>query len=198
MTVDTAFRSDEHFTQREFRRWVEHRPRADINHYELIQGRIVMTPPAGRLHASIEAALVHLLREHAVATRLGTVFGSSAGYNLSSGDTVEPDVSFVSRERLAAAPGGGPDEFLRAAPNLVIEILSPSTAKRDLTEKKSIYERNGVDEYWIVDPRHKAVTVFHLGEDGYDAGTIFKSGAVRSQVLPKLRVRIERIFESIP
>jgi Uma2 family endonuclease len=78
----------------------------------------------------------------------------------------------------------------------VIEILFPSTAKRDLTEKKSIDERNGAEEYWIVDPRHKVVRVFHLGKRGDDAGTIFKRGAVRSRVLPKLRLTREKIFTS--
>lgn len=194
MITHTAFRSEEEFTQQQFRRWVDQRPRADINHYELIHGRIVMTPPAGQIHASVEATLACLLGQHVANNRLGTVFGSSAGYDLPSGDTVEPDLSFVARERLAAAPSTGPDEFLSVAPNLAIEILSPSTAKRDLTEKKSIYERNGVDEYWIVDPRRRAVTVFHLGKHAYDAGSIFNSGAVRSRVLPKLRVTIEKLF----
>ena len=48
-----------------------------------------------------------------------------------------------------------------------------------------------------MDPRRQAVTVFHLGEQGYEAGAIYKSGAVRSRVLPKLRVRIDELFESI-
>ena len=196
MTTHTAFRSEEEFTQRQFRRWVEQRPRADVNHYELIHGRIVMTPPAGQAHASIEATLAYLLGQYVANSGLGTVFGSSAGYDLPSGDTVEPDLSFVSPERLASGPSAGPDEFLSVAPNLVVEILSPSTAKRDLTEKKSIYERNGVNEYWIVDPRRKSVTVFHLIQQAYDGGALFKSGAVRSRVLPKLRLTIEKLFAS--
>ncbi len=194
MIAQTAFRSEEEFTQKQFRRWVEQRPRADINRYELLRGRIVMTPPAGQVHASVEAALVHLMREHVIANTLGKVFGSSAGYDLPSGDTLEPDVSYISAQRLAAGPRSGPDEFLRVVPTLVIEIASPSTARRDQTEKKIIYERNGVDEYWIVEPRAQTVTVFHLGEAGYDAGEMFKSGRVRSRVLPKLSVSIAKLF----
>lgn len=197
MTADTAFRSDEEFTQREFRRWVEQRPRTDINHYELIQGRIVVTPPAGQAHARVEIRLARSIEEYVEQHDAGVAFGSSAGYDLPSGDTLEADVSYISAQRWAAGPKSGLDEFLRMVPNLVIEVLSRSTAKRDLTEKKAIYERNGVNEYWIVDPRHNAVTVFHLGEEGFDAGIIFKSGAVRSRVLPKLHVRIEKLFEPI-
>jgi Uma2 family endonuclease len=192
--ISTAFRSDERFTQRQFRRWVDQRPRSDINRYELIDGRIVMTPPAGQLHASVEAALVHLLREHVTANGLGNVFGSSAGYDLPSGETLEPDASYISKERLAAGPRTGPDQFLRVVPTLVVEILSPSTAKRDRTEKKDLYARNGVDEYWIVDPHSTAVAVYVLTKRAYGSGRTYARGTVRSRVLPKLRIEVETLF----
>jgi Uma2 family endonuclease len=194
MIADTAFRSEERFTQKQFRRWAEQRPRADINRYELIDGRIVMTPPAGWAHSSVASRLVHLLNEHVGSRNTGWVFESSAGYNLPSGDTLEPDVSFVAAERFAARPPTRPDEFLRVVPNLVIEILSTSTAKRDRTEKKDIYARTRVDEYWIVDPRRKVVTVFQLGDREYDAGHVFTTGTLRSKVLPKLRIAVEKLF----
>lgn len=113
MIADIAFRSEEFFTQKEFRRWVEQRTRSDINRYELIHGRIMMTPPAGHAHASVEATVARLVGQHVSDRGLGCVFGSSAGYDLPSGDTVEPDFSFVSKERLAAVRAQGPDQFLR-------------------------------------------------------------------------------------
>jgi len=91
MSAQTAFRSEEVFTPKQFRRWVEQRPRSDINRYELIHGRIVMTPPAGHAHAAVEATIARLLGQHVTDSGTGTVFGSSAGYDLPSGDTVEPD-----------------------------------------------------------------------------------------------------------
>jgi len=126
---------------------------------------------------------------------LGIVFGSSAGYDLPSGDMLEPDASYISGERFAAHPPNRPDEFLRVVPNLVVEILSPATAKRDRTEKKALYEANGVDEYWIVNGRHRTVTVFSLGPHGYDAGRTVMAGSLRSSVLPKLRVPVAKLFE---
>jgi Uma2 family endonuclease len=194
MIANTAFRSDERFTQKQFRRWVEQRPRSDINRYELIDGRIVMTPPAGWTHSSLASTLGLLINQHVRNRKLGKVFESSAGYDLPSGDTVEPDLTFVSAERFAAAVPSTPDQFLRVVPNLVVEILSPSTARRDQTEKKDIYARNGVHEYWIVDPRRKLVTVFHLGNREYDAGQMFTTGTLRSKVLPKLRIAVEKLF----
>jgi len=192
--VETAFRSDERFTQDEFRRWLDERPSSDINHYELIGGRIVMTPPAGWPHGRIGAEVVRYIHEAASAARLGVVLDSSAGFDLPSGDTVEPDVSFVSNERFAAGPSPERGKFLRIVPTLVVEILSRSTARRDRTEKKDVYAQNGVAEYWIVDPDARSVTVHVLRDDGYDAGRAFTSGRVESPALPAVDVIVEDLF----
>jgi Uma2 family endonuclease len=192
--VETAFRSDERFTQDEFRRWLDERPSSDINHYELIGGRIVMTPPAGWPHGRIGARLVMCIGPYVSAATLGIVLDSSAGFDLPSGDTVEPDVSFVSNERLAAGPPPERGKFLRIVPTLVVEILSRSTARRDRTEKKDVYAQNGVAEYWIVDPDARSVTVHVLGDGAYDAGRAFTSGRVESATLPAVGVVVEDLF----
>ena len=194
MIAETAFRSDEHFDQKQFRRWLDARPASDINHYELINGRIVMTPPAGWPHGGVETALVVPLGQYVQRRKLGVVLGSSAGYDLPSGDTVEPDVSFIATRRFAAGPKPVVGKFLRIVPNLVVEILSPTTARKDRIDKKSVYERNGVDEYWIVDPARKQVTVFHRGKRGYGAGATVTTGAIRSRVLREIDLSVKDLF----
>jgi Uma2 family endonuclease len=194
MLPDTAFRSEETFTQEEFRRWLEERAISDDGRYELLRGRIVMTPPAGYPHGELEAVLVASLHDHVKAGKLGTVRGSSAGFDLPSGDTVEPDVSYVSTQRQAESPTPERGRFLRVVPNLVVEILSRPTARRDRTEKLQIYERNGVDEYWIVDPDERAVVVFVLHGDRYDPGTSVTQGPIPSVALPDLLLAVEEIF----
>jgi Uma2 family endonuclease len=194
MTAETAFRSDEHFTQDEFRRWLDDRPQSDINHYELINGRIVMTPPAGWPHGRVGVTLSCRLNQHVSSRKLGMVLDSSTGYDLPSGDTVEPDVSFITSKRFAAGPPPVEGQFLRIVPTLALETLSRSTARRDRTEKKKVYERNGVDEYWIVDAPRRRVTVFHLGKRGYDAGRTFSAGKIKSRPLPKLDLSVEDVF----
>ena len=190
---ETAFRSDERFTQDEFRRWLDERPSSDINHYELIGGRIIMTPPAGWPHARIGARVVMRLGHHVSDANLGIVLDSSAGFDLPSGDTVEPDVSFISRERFAAGPPPERGEFLRIVPTLVVEILSRSTARRDRT-KKAVYARNAVAEYWIVDPDARTVTLHLLADGAYGAGRVFASGRIESPTLPAVGVTIEELF----
>jgi len=193
--AETTFVSTETFTQRSFKRWVERRPTTDINRYELIDGRIVMSPPAGWGHGDIEAKVVRMIGNFVAAYDLGKVFGSSTGYDLPSGDTVEPDASFVSHERWAAGPQVRRGQFLRIVPTLVVEILSPATARRDRTEKKRLYESNGVDEYWLIDQDMREVTLFHLVKGRYDAGRRFNiRQTLRSTLLPGFEVPIRSLF----
>ena len=193
MAGDTAFKSEERFDQRKFRRWIDERSPSDLNHYELIEGRIAMTPPARWPHGRVAMLIGSRLEQHVRKHELGVVLDSSTGYELPSGDTVEPDVSFISTQRFAKGPRPTAGQFIRIVPDLVVEILSPATARRDRTEKKKLYEANGVDEYWIVDPARRSVAVFHLGKQGY-AGRSIAEGKLRSRVLSRLDLQVEEIF----
>ena len=191
----TAFVSTETFTQDEFEEWLSELPHSDTNHYELLNGSIVMTPPAGWPHGNTEARIVRELGNCALQHRLGEVFGSSTGYRLPSGDTLEPDISFISTARLQAGPAPRRGKFLEISPNLVVEILSTPTALRDRTEKKDIYERNSVDEYWLVDTDRREVTVFHLVKGRYGTPLIFRTGdTLTSAVLPQLQLPVSNLF----
>jgi Uma2 family endonuclease len=193
--AEMAFVSTETFTQKTFKQWVDRRPMTDVSRYELIDGRIVMSPPAGWGHGEIETNVIYILQSFVSQHNLGKVFGSSTGYDLPSGDTVEPDASFISHERWAAGPQVRRGQFLRIVPNLVIEILSPATARRDRTEKKKLYESNGVDEYWLIDQDAREVTVFRLVAGRYDAGTRFSvRRKLRSTILPEFAVPARSFF----
>jgi Uma2 family endonuclease len=194
MAVETAFRSEELFTQEEFWRWLQKRPSSDINHYELIGGQIVMTPPAGYPHGGVEGSLVYWLVDFVKPRQLGKVFGSSMGYDLPSGDTLEPDVSFVSRARFEAGPPPVQGRFLRIVPDLVVEILSPSTRKRDLIEKRAIYAQNGVDEYWIVDSRRREVALLVRAGASFIAEPAIRRGAIPSRVLAGIEFDVAELF----
>ncbi len=89
----------------------------------------------------------------------------------------QPDILFLSKERLNLIKGNG----LHGAPDLIIEILSPSTAKYDLEEKKDVYERYGVKEYWIVDPSTKSATGYFL-ENGVFIEIGKETGAINSRL----------------
>lgn len=194
MDAPTSTHSRPRLTQAEFFDWVEAHAEDILGNVELIHGRIVMTPPAGLHHGGLVARLCILIGNYVGPRRVGQVYASSADFDLPSGDTLDPDVSFVSNERLAATPTP-PGRFGRAVPDLVVEIASPSTARRDRTVKKAIYAANSVREYWIVDPRKRAITVFHLEAQSFDAGTVFTSGAASSAILPGLAIPLNDVFD---
>src|SRR6185369_39881 len=129
-----------------------------------------MTPPAGWRHGGVEARLAASVGTFVQSRDLGVVFGSSTGYELPSGDTLEPDLSFVSSERWRALPRPIPEGFLRIAPTLVVEILSRSSASRDRHEKRAIYAQSGVEEYWLVDTARRQISVLVREGTDFDRG----------------------------
>lgn len=191
----TAFVSTEKFTQDEFEAWLAELPPSDINRYELLNGLVVMTPPAGWPHGSVESRVNRALGNFVLPRGLGEVFGSSTGYHLPSGDIVEPDVSFVSHSRLQAGPPPQRGKFLEVVPNLVVEILSDATAARDQGEKKDIYERNGVEEYWAIDPDRREVYIFSLTAGRFGPARIFgATDMLTSSVLLQFTLPVGDLF----
>lgn len=195
MAMQTAFISTEIFTQKAFKRWLDEKPGSDLNHYELLRGRIVMSPLAGWPHAPVEATLLTPITTFVRAHGLGIVLGSSAGYDLPSGDTVGPDISFISAARLAAGPAPQYGKFIRIVPNLVVEILSEATPQRDRTEKKTIYAENGVEEYWIADTKRREITVYALSGKRFGRGSVYTMrDTLRSRVLEGFTLAVNEVF----
>ena len=183
-------------TQAEFEAWSAACDTIDENHYEFLYGCIVAEPPARWPHGKVEGSMTYRLAAHVEGRGLGLILGSSQGYALPSGDTVQPDTAVILRETWAKAPPPLRNRFLTVVPDLVVEILSPSTARVDLGVKRDIYERNGVREYWIVDPPRRAVTVLILGADGRFTGerTAMGDEPAPSTLLPGFAVRPSEII----
>ncbi len=104
---------------------------------------------------------------------------------------VQPDLSVIcSQDKLVDKGCFGP-------PDLVVEILSPYTSKKDLNEKFRLFERSGVYEYWVVDPGNKYIRIFkQLRSGGYDPGEVFETGdTAASSHFSELRVNIDALIE---
>lgn len=192
--MEPVFESVGTHTLEEYLEFLRLRERAgDIHHYELLRGKIVMTPPAGWPHGSIEGRIVGALSAFVRSRDLGEVFGSSQGFHFPSNDVVEPDVSFVTKASLSAARPE-PRAFLRVVPDLIVEILS-SNRSHDLNEKRAIYEQQGVGEYWIVDPGARTIGVLlnvagRFVEQPHDGTTL------RSAILTGFSMTIAEAFPS--
>lgn len=159
--------------------------------YELLDGELVRTPAPGELHQSISAQLGWRLVQFASENSLGRVYHAPFDVVLSDVDVVQPDLLFVSNERNHIITSAN----IQGAPDLVVEILSSSTADRDRTFKRTLYARHGVKEYWMVDVGTKEVTVLLLGERGYEVADVYGEGhTLTSKTLQDFRLNIGDIF----
>ena len=122
--------------------------------YELVDGVVFMSPSPLPRHGEVLSELVYQLKAFAGGTRAIRVFPET-DVQLSAQTVYRPDVAVYRADRLPAAP-----ERLDSAPDLIIEILSPTTRPFDLITKRDDYERFGVAEYWVVDPTNGAVRRF--------------------------------------
>ena len=157
---------------------------------ELIEGDFYVAPSPSTRHQDISANLGMILRMFVNENGLGTVLWAPMDVVLSDTNVVQPDILFISNERRGIIT----ENNISGAPDLVIEILSLSTADRDRQLKLALYARFGVREYWIVDPDSKSIQVMELGDEGYDIIRNYESGEALSSVLPEFRATLDEIF----
>lgn len=157
--------------------------------YEYVKGELRVSP-TGLEHEAIGARLISLLFNHVKESQLGEVYGSSAGYRLPNGNLRSPDVSFVRLKRLPE--GKSPKGFAHFAPDLAVEILSPSDSMSEINEKIAEYFDNGTSLVWIVDPDSQAVTVYSSPTDRrlLQAEDEFTGG----NVIPGFRCHVKELF----
>lgn len=159
--------------------------------YQLIGGELVMTPSPVPYHQDIARTLVVKLATFVSEKGLGKIYFAPIDVYLSETDTYQPDIIFISKERLSIIG----DKKIEGPPDLVIEVLSPATAYYDLRIKKDSYEKYGLKEYWIVDPIQKAIEVFvNRGGRFEPLSTAKGGGEVSSEILAGLRTRVDEIF----
>ena len=133
--------------------------------HELIDGEHFVSPAPGSAHQLIVGNLHVLIREFLRQQPIGVVMLAPFDVVFSQYDVVEPDLIYFSRERFKAVVG---EKNAAGAPDLAIEVLSPSSRRRDEVLKRRLYERTSVPEYWIVDPDLEAVKVYRLIEGRYE------------------------------
>ena len=159
--------------------------------YELLDGALVMTPAPGEPHQRVSMWLGWKLIQFVAENRLGEVYHAPFDVVLSDFDVVQPDLIFVSHARAHIITPAN----LQGAPDLVVEILSPSTAERDKTFKYALYAEHGVGEYWMVDTDAKTITVLLLGERGFAVAGIYGEGqTLESPTLGGFALAIDDIF----
>jgi Uma2 family endonuclease len=160
--------------------------------YEVLNGELIMTPPPTVRHQDVIGALFTRMRLFAVERQLGKVFVAPCGVRLPEQPVpVQPDIFFVKAERRDIVG----EEYVEGAPDLVVEVLSPSNWTYDRREKFQAYLAAGVPEYWIVDYRACTVEVFVREGGVYALIDKFGQGqTVCSQVLTGFEITVDELF----
>ena len=159
--------------------------------YELLDGDLIMVPAPRVAHQRNTKKLANLLDDFVENHDLGEVFIAPTDVVLSETDVVQPDILFVRKERSHIVT----DDNIRGAPDMVIEVLSPSTAQRDRTLKRTLYALHGVPEYWQADTDAKNVVVLTLDNGEYKVAGIYGEGqTLVSPLLPGFTLEIDRVF----
>jgi Uma2 family endonuclease len=157
---------------------------------EIIEGELFVAPSPltnhQRILFNLTVAFAKFLEVHPV----GEVLIAPLDVILSDHDVLEPDLLLVLKEHEAIIK-----DWVRGAPDLVVEILSPTTEARDRGPKMKAYARFGVREYWIVDPVAQVIEVYRLAVEGFElARTCAKGDTVETPLLPGFLLPVESIF----
>ena len=163
----------------------------DGKRYEVIDGNLYVSPPPLAEHQSTSMVLCRYLAPYIHERRLGKLFAAPIGVELDDENGVQPDLVFVSRDRLEIVTRRG----ILGAPDLVVEILSTRTRTRDRSVKLRRYDAAGVRYYWIVDPRTRSLDELRLAEGGYErVGTYGPGATFRSELFPGLEIPIDELW----
>ena len=164
----------------------------DDNQYEIIGGKLIMVPAPRTMHQRVKGNIFWFLKDYIRKNDLGVILDAPTDVILSETEKPQPDILFVSKERLDIIT----EQNVQGAPDLVIEILSPSTAKYDRTEKSRAYYNHGVKEYWIVDPDIMCIEIFVSGESNWNLYKAFSiNDVLTSSVLVAFYVEVKELFE---
>jgi Uma2 family endonuclease len=163
----------------------------DGKHYEILDGELSVTATPVIRHQRVSRNLGFLLHAHVQGGGLGEILKAPVTVMLAETTVVEPDLVFVSTARSGIIG----ERAIEGPPDLVIEILSPSTARRDRVIKMKLYARYGVDHYWIVDPEARILEIFERRGRWYrEAGSYTGDERFRSALLPGLAVDLGRVW----
>jgi Uma2 family endonuclease len=187
MKYEINIPSKEFYTYEDYAKLPEGAP------YQLIGGKLIMTPSPTPFHQYISTRIEKKLIDFVEERDLGLVFDAPLDVYLEEKETYQPDIIYISKERLNII-----EDKIKGAPDLVMEILSPSTAYYDLRRKARTYAKHGVKEYWVVDPMEKSVEIYKNNDGTFELVQKAEGeGKIKSLILPGFEMELRHIFVDI-
>ena len=178
--------------EKQARRWTyeEYYQLDDDQRYEIIDGNLLMAPAPDTWHQDWSRKLFRVVDRFVVKSGLGELFYAPVDVVLDAENTVQPDLVFISSAKLGIIQQRG----IFGTPDLLVEIVSPSSVRRDRYDKKELYARFGVKEYWIGDQANKTLEVLTLKEGRYELHCCAEEkGKLASLVLAGLEFDLSEI-----
>jgi Uma2 family endonuclease len=164
----------------------------DGKRYEIIDGELFVTPSPLRWHQKVLANLLYYLTEFVKKRDLGEVYPAPLDVVFSQYDVVEPDILYISKARAQIMT----EKNIQGAPDLIVEVLSESTAQIDRTTKLKLYARYGVAEYWVIDPTMLSAEIYRLLPSGFElAARLDSSQSLASPLLPGFSLSLTKLAE---
>lgn len=161
----------------------------DRNRHEIVDGEHYVNPAPSTYHQTVSRRIQFQLYAAIELADRGAAFNAPVDLQLSPHDIVQPDLVVILKARRHIVT----PTKIKGVPDLVVEILSPSSVEHDTVRKRRMYERCGVPEYWIVDPTEHTLEQCILGEDGRYASTTV-GDSVTLQGLPDVRVDLTQVW----
>ena len=170
----------------------DYRNTPEDERYELLDGELLMTAAPNIAHQRVSGRLEWRLRAFVEERDLGEIFDAPTDVVLSDTDVVQPDILFVSRDRADIITA----DDVQGAPDLVVEVLSPTTARRDWRDKLDLYSKHGVREFWLADPQTEIVWVLLPNEGSLEVAAIYGEGdTLTSPMLEGFTLDLDQIFQ---
>jgi Uma2 family endonuclease len=160
---------------------------------EYVNGEIIMAPTPTVLHQRVIFEIAYLLRHFVRQQQLGEVFLSPLDVILPTGDVVQPDIFFLTPKQAERA---NTLNRVKDAPPFLIEVLSPSSVAHDMIRKRALYEKNGVREYWIVNPKARTIVQLVLKKKRYVLDELGESDVIKGAVLAGFEMMVGELLGS--
>jgi Uma2 family endonuclease len=163
----------------------------DGSRYELLEGDLEVTPAPNLRHQKISRELTFVLLGHIKAADLGELFAAPVDVIFDEKTILQPDIIFVARERCAILSERG----VEGPPDLVVEILSSTTSRKDRILKMRLYAKHGVKWYWLVDPDARTLEELNLVREHYSLTGACQSGeSFTPGIFPGLAIDLRELF----
>ena len=157
---------------------------------ELWDGELIMTPSPTSAHQAVVARLVHAISEFVSNQQLGQVYFAPLDVVFTQRRVVQPDIIFISTSKQSII-----QDRIRGVPDLIVEVVSIGTWRRDSVDKRALYEQFGVSEYWIVDPEAETIEVLVLQVGEYHLFGRFVPGqSVQSALLAGFEISVNKVL----